>query len=236
MGDQHLRRGADQRDRHEVLHRIVARLGIDGRIDAVRHVGVEQRVAVGRRPRDDLRAQHAGGARPVVDDQVVAADLLELLRHQPPGEVGAAARRIGHHEADGLRRVCRLRAGRRLRTGPPGSRRPGSCVEGKTVMAGRSSPLRAKSAAARPAVIAGRTRRGGGSRGGPCSLRPLGARSSHWYMRPQPVDAARIGRIGVIDGALLHHEGADARPVAAVGRRIDTAHARRTSRPAPAPD
>ncbi len=102
MGHHHLGRRADQGDRREALHRIVLCLGVHRRIDAVGHVSVEQRIAVGRRARDDLRAEHARRAGPVVDDHGEARGLLQLLRDQAPGEIGAAARRVRHHEADGL--------------------------------------------------------------------------------------------------------------------------------------
>src|SRR5689334_8358924 len=43
---------------------------------------------------------------------------------------------------------------------------------------------------------------------------------------PQAVEPARIGRIGVIDGAALAHEGAQPRPVARIGGRVGAAHFR----------
>src|SRR5690606_27445951 len=41
---------------------------------------------------------------------------------------------------------------------------------------------------------------------------------------PQPVEPARVGRIGVVDDAVFHHERAHARPVAVVGGPVGAAH------------
>ena len=68
-----------------------------------------------------------------------------------------------------------------------------------------------------------RTRRGGAT-STPVSLRPLGARSSHWYMPQRIVQSARIGGVGVVDDAILQHEGAHARPFARVGRHVGPGH------------
>src|SRR3954464_13663724 len=43
---------------------------------------------------------------------------------------------------------------------------------------------------------------------------------------PEAVQSARIGGIGVVDGAVLAHERAHARPVAMVGGHIGSAHGR----------
>src|SRR5262245_15317085 len=48
---------------------------------------------------------------------------------------------------------------------------------------------------------------------------------------PETVQAPRIGRIGVVDDAVLEHESAEARPLACVGRRIGSAHGREGGRP-----
>ena len=67
----------------------------------MRAVGaVEQRVAVGRRARDDFRAHVAAGAGPVVDDDR-RAERLRDPRHDDAGErVRAAAGRKRHDEPD----------------------------------------------------------------------------------------------------------------------------------------
>src|SRR2546429_1752783 len=43
---------------------------------------------------------------------------------------------------------------------------------------------------------------------------------------PEAVEPARIGGIAVVDGAVLEHEGAHARPFAHVGGRVGPAHRR----------
>src|SRR2546426_3543333 len=41
---------------------------------------------------------------------------------------------------------------------------------------------------------------------------------------PEAVHAARIGGIGVVNDAVLEHEGAHARPLATIGGCVDSAH------------
>ena len=69
VDDEHRRVGADQRDRRERLDRVVADLRIEADVDRVRaDRAAEDRVAVGRGARGDLRADAAAGAALVVDD------------------------------------------------------------------------------------------------------------------------------------------------------------------------
>ena len=49
------------------------------------------RVAVRRRLRDDLGADHRAGAGLEVEHNGLAPDLVQLLRHQPGNDVGGAA-------------------------------------------------------------------------------------------------------------------------------------------------
>jgi len=79
-----------------------------------------------------------------------------------------------------------------------------------------------------------RTRRGGRHQP-PVSLRPLGARSSHWYMPPEAVQPAGIGGIGVVDDAVLERETRSF-PGRSRARRWPTSvsdHGPRTSRESP---
>src|SRR5215469_14863490 len=43
---------------------------------------------------------------------------------------------------------------------------------------------------------------------------------------PEAVQSARIGRMGVVDDAVLEHERAHARPIAREGERVGSAHGR----------
>ena len=67
----------------------------------------------------------------------------------------------------------------------------------------------------------------------PVSLRPRGARSSHWYMPQRPSRPARVRRVGVVDDAVLEHERAHARPLARYVAASVPRHGRESSRRPP---
>ena len=100
------------RDRREIPDRIEADARVETRArDEIRR-GEEQRVAVGRRVRDELGADVAGGAGPIVRDDLLAEALAELLRDDAADGVRRAARRLRNDEAD---RAARGYAVRRRR-------------------------------------------------------------------------------------------------------------------------
>ncbi len=107
--DQHLRRRANLRDGFEILQRIVFRILEDQRIDVERVVRPQKRVAVGLRGENDLRADDAGGARAVVDDESLSERRSQLLRDDAGREVDAATGCIG---CDDAHRAGRIFGGR----------------------------------------------------------------------------------------------------------------------------
>ena len=110
---EHVGNAGDQDDRREILDVVVRHLRVQARVDRVRAHGAHfQRVAVGRGLGDQLRADVAAGAGPVVDDDRLAPCVGELLRDGAGEDVGGAARRERHDEADRLRRIG-LRPGAR---------------------------------------------------------------------------------------------------------------------------
>jgi hypothetical protein len=60
-----------------------------------------------------------------------------------------------------------------------------------------------------------------GSSGARFSLRPSGARSSHWYMRQSP-SRPRARRVGVEDDAFVEREGAHPGRLLGIGRPVGT--------------
>jgi hypothetical protein len=58
----------------------------------------QQRVAVRRRPRHDLAADGAAGARPVVDDRGLRPFFGEARRERARHGIGRAAGRCRHHD------------------------------------------------------------------------------------------------------------------------------------------
>ena len=91
----------------------------------------QKRVAVGRGPRDCLRADEVCRPRPVVDDELLPQGARELLGDDPAEDVGTVPRRLwydNHHRA--------LRPG--LGSAPAARwkepRQPATCVEDIVVM------------------------------------------------------------------------------------------------------
>src|SRR5277367_5071915 len=55
---------------------------------------------------------------------------------------------------------------------------------------------------------------------------PLGGAVEPLVCAPKAVQSARVGRIGVVDGAVREHERAHARPLARVGGDVSAGHGR----------
>jgi hypothetical protein len=119
--DEHQRKGRDQGHRLEIGARIVSHVleqaGVDGHLA---RRAEEDRVAVRRTLGDARRPDHAGGPRLVLDDDGLAQELRQLLRHCPSGDVRSSARRVGNDQLD---RLCGIRA--RLRRCRGGRTREG---------------------------------------------------------------------------------------------------------------
>ena len=82
---------ADARDRRDVADEIEIELVVERRVDRVRRSDQEERVAVRRRAHDRLGADIAAGARPVLDDELLAEPLRQPLTDQARDDVGRAA-------------------------------------------------------------------------------------------------------------------------------------------------
>jgi hypothetical protein len=115
---EHEGRAAQHRDRREILDRIIGDGG-EARGHRMRAgIGEPQRMAVRLRARDLRGAEAATAADAVLDHELLAQALAELLRDQARHGVGAAPGRERHDEADRpfrpahvgglrLRRACR---------------------------------------------------------------------------------------------------------------------------------
>ena len=103
----HQRIGADRDvdDRREILGEIVGRRLADGDGERQARRRVEQRRAVGGRSDHRLAADDAGGARPVLDHELLMQALAEILREQPRHHVDAAAGGNRNHDLYRLVRV-----------------------------------------------------------------------------------------------------------------------------------
>ena len=83
----------DARDRRDVADEIEIELVVERRVDRVRRADQEERVAIRGRTHDRLGGDIAAGARPVLDDELLAEPLRQPLTHQARDDVGRAARR-----------------------------------------------------------------------------------------------------------------------------------------------
>ncbi len=117
--DQRVIDADETRDRREPVHGVVGQLGIEARID---HEGRlrpdEQRVSVGCRLGDVFRRDLIVGARPVLDDDLLAPGFGEALREQAGKRIGDAAGRGRHHDGDWLGRIIGCAALRKRRRRP----------------------------------------------------------------------------------------------------------------------
>ncbi len=109
IDDQHDWRGRKQRDGSKVLRRIEWKLAVKGLIDGERPGSSEQeRVAVGLRFGYEIAAGITAAAGAVLDDDLLAESLRELLCQNSCHDVDRSARRIGIDYAnDAIRIVLR---------------------------------------------------------------------------------------------------------------------------------
>jgi len=112
---QHIRLAADHADGREILDRVVGEGAAERRRNRLRaRRGDADSGAVGRRLRHRLDADIAAGAGAVFDHDLCAEGRRELLRDDARNDVGAAAGRERHDQADRSlrpRAVCGLRGG-----------------------------------------------------------------------------------------------------------------------------
>src|SRR5215467_4528385 len=78
MHEQHLRRYAHERYRRQIRRRVETKFGEQAGIDHKRTADHEQRVAVGRRPRDECGADIAAAAGMILDVELLAEALGEF--------------------------------------------------------------------------------------------------------------------------------------------------------------
>jgi hypothetical protein len=106
--DQRLRPDAEPRDRCQIGQGVVARIGVDVRIDRHRaDMNDDQRVAVGRAAGARDCPQVAAGAGAVLDHHRLAERRRQSIRQPARPDVGDAARTAGNDDAKGFARPRR---------------------------------------------------------------------------------------------------------------------------------
>ena len=96
---------SELRNRREVVDRVIGKAGTQRAIDRVLVIREKERVAVGRRLSGQLARDHARGAGAVLDDHLLLHQLAELGAEEPCQEIGRAARRRRHVDADWMIRI-----------------------------------------------------------------------------------------------------------------------------------
>src|SRR6185295_13441249 len=89
----------------EVLDAVIRKILIERRIDRMRGVAKDQRVAIRRRLAHESRPDAAAGARPVLDDDGLAKVFRQLFADDTGKIVDATARCPGNDQLDRTRRV-----------------------------------------------------------------------------------------------------------------------------------
>src|SRR6185369_8206732 len=105
--DDNERNETEQRDRREILQRIVRKFAIEIRIDHKRAArGNEERVSVGRRFDDGFDANDAVRACAIVDNKRLAHHVAEFLADDASDDIRRLTRRKRDDDTHGLCWVC----------------------------------------------------------------------------------------------------------------------------------
>src|SRR5262245_56518075 len=99
------RRTGDAGDSSNIADEIETKLIVEGRVDRVAVEDQKERIAVQLRPHDHLGANIAARTRSIVDYELLAEPLRELLSDQTSHGVGRTARRVADDDTHGPRRV-----------------------------------------------------------------------------------------------------------------------------------
>src|SRR5262249_60781593 len=92
-------------DRQDVADEIEFEIVVDRRVERMRYVDFQQRIAIRCGPDDRFGAYIAAGAWPVLDDELLTEALGKPLPDQTSHDVGNAAGRISDHNTHRPRRI-----------------------------------------------------------------------------------------------------------------------------------
>ena len=99
------RRADDACDGHNVAREVEIELVVERRIDRVSVSDQEQRIAVRCRAHNNLSADIAISASPILDDELLAEPLRKPLPHQASCDVSRAARRVADDQMHRSHRI-----------------------------------------------------------------------------------------------------------------------------------
>ena len=113
VDDENVERAGYQSHRRKIFEGIERHLRVQARVHGEGRCRHEQRVPVGLAARDHAGADDGPGARPVVDDHVLAQVFGHLIGQDARDGIGATTGRERHDEPDRLVGIGRLRSVRR---------------------------------------------------------------------------------------------------------------------------
>src|ERR1043165_8357263 len=96
MHDEEIRHHASKEDGLEITHGIVGQFRIQSRIDRESRGVVQDRISVRVRFRDEARADNAGPAATVIDDELLPERWAKLTEENARERVGTSARCVGY--------------------------------------------------------------------------------------------------------------------------------------------
>jgi DNA-binding GntR family transcriptional regulator len=111
MHHKNVRDGSDERNRRQVLLEVYPLIGREGGIDRHRDRSEQERIPIGRLPRDILSRDHASGSRAIFHDNGSPENLAKLRCNDPSSDIGRGARTEPYDEADGPTWISAVRAG-----------------------------------------------------------------------------------------------------------------------------
>ncbi len=109
IDDQRKGHAGDEADRRKILHGVIGQLLVERLVDGKRGRGRhQQRVAVGLRFGDLVRAQRRAGAGLVLDNHGGGKTVLELVGDQSAKQIGGSSGGVRHDHLDGPAGIGRL--------------------------------------------------------------------------------------------------------------------------------
>ena len=173
----HLRDANDAGDRFRVTQEIEIEMLIKRGVDGVCAGDQKQRVAVCRRLHHRLGRDVGAGARPIIDDELLAEPLRQPFRRQPRHGVGGAA---GRKTAEDMHRARRIGVG--ARRARQNGQRGCACGEAQKIPT-------VKSHGDAPCELGSPTRRRRGYRNSPVARKGKAPLASNGTGRPyRPID------------------------------------------------
>ena len=157
----HVRHAHEAADRRDVADEVERQLLVERRVDAVRRIDQQHGVAVGRRREHGFDREVVAGAGLVLDDELLAGLLRQVLPDQARQDVGGAARHVADEPVDRLGRIVGAPNAGSARSGSGDQAQRRQTQENHDASSLHFSPYRGAAMAAVVLFVQGRKVRGG---------------------------------------------------------------------------